>query len=216
MDIASLYGGKGGRIIEHASPSADAYGSAPAVVGPETESPPSYDELGMSSPVRPVATQKSGTKRRRINTPDDAQSEKPYECVAIGVEDVCKMMMERIETGFNQIGSRLDRMERRLTSLERSVEHHAEKLGLRIDGVHKCSSEQAEVLRDELDRGLYDVRKEIDDTVTVRVEDEMYVARDQLEDFVKDEVKGAEERLEERLEESLNSANVSVEFSWNR
>ncbi|KAJ4420543.1 hypothetical protein N0V82_004316 [Gnomoniopsis sp. IMI 355080] len=215
MDIASLYGGKGGRIIEHASQSAQASGSAPAFAGPEAESPPSYDDLGMSN-TRPAASQKSGTKRRRINTPDDTPSEKPRECVAIGMEGVCKMMMERIENGFNEIGSRLDRMERRLTGLERSVEHHAEKLGFSIEGVHQRSSEQADELRGELDRGLYDVRKEIDDTVTVRVEDEMYVARDQLEDFVKDEVKNAEERLEDRLEESLNSANVSLDFSWNR
>lgn len=158
----------------------------------------------------------SGTKRRRINTPDYKSSEKSHECVAIGIEGVCKLMMERIENGFTEIGSRLDRMERRLTGLERSVEHHAEKLGLGIEGVDQRSSEQVNELRDELDRGLYDVRKEIDDTVTVRVEDEMYVARDQLEEFVKDEVKIAEERLEERLEESLNSANVSLDFSWNR
>lgn len=126
------------------------------------------------------------------------------------------MMMERIENGFNQIGCRLDRMERRLTGLEKSVEHHAVKLGLSIEDVHQRSSEQADELQDELHRGLYDVRKEIDDTVAVRVEDEMYVARDQLEDFVKEEVKSVEERLEEKLEESLNSANVSLDFSWNR
>lgn len=126
------------------------------------------------------------------------------------------MMMERIENGFNELGSRLDRMEHRLTGLERSVEHHAEKLGLSIEDAHRRSSEQAADLRDEIDRGLYDVRREIDDTVTVRVEDEVYVARDQLEDFVKEELKNAEERLEEKLEESINSANVSLDFSWNR
>lgn len=125
-------------------------------------------------------------------------------------------MMERIENGFNELGSRLDRMEHRLTGLERSVEHHAEKLGLSIKDIHRCSSEQVDELRDELDRGLYDVRKEIDDTITVRVEDEMYVARDQLEDFIKEEISNAEDRLEGRLEESLNSANVSLDFSWNR
>lgn len=57
MDIASLYGGKGGRIIKHPSQPAQAPGSAPAFVGPEAESPPSYDELGMPSPSRPVASQ---------------------------------------------------------------------------------------------------------------------------------------------------------------
>lgn len=234
-DIASLYGGKGGRIIEHVSQSAMAPALAPPVLGAEVDSPPSYNELGMSSPVQPSNSQskalsrsnalfqttltgslESGTKRRRVSTPDDALSEKSHQRVNVGFEGMCKLMLDRIETGFNEIGSRLDRMEQRLTGLEKSVEHHAEKLGLSIEGLHHSSSEQAADLRDELDRGIYDVRKEIDDTVTVRVEDEMYVARDQLEDFVKEEVKSAEERLEEKLEDSLNNANVSLDFSWNR
>lgn len=136
--------------------------------------------------------------------------------MSVGLEGMCKLMLERMETGFNEIGSRLDRMEQRLTGLERSVEHHAEKLGLGVEGLRHCSSEQAADLRDELDRGIYDVRNEIDDTVSIRVEDEMYVARGQLEDFVKEELKSIEERLEEKLEDSLNNANVSLDFSWNR
>lgn len=235
-DIVSLYGGKGGRIIEHVSQSSMALALAPPVFGPEMDSPPSYDELGMSSPVQPSISQskppsrsnpllqttltenlESGTKRRRLSTPDDALLDKSHQRVNnVGIEGMCKLMLDRIETGFNEIGSRLDRMEQRLTGLERSVEHHAEKLGLSIEGLHNSSSEQAAELRDELDRGIYDVRKEIDDTVTVRVEDEMYVARDQLEEFVKEEVKSAEERLEEKLEDSLNHANVSLDFTWNR
>lgn len=234
-DIASLYGGKGGRTIELSSQVAAASDLAPDSAGPEAEGPPSYDKLGISSPPRPVAYQsktlckanalrqrtltksaESGDKRRRVGTPDDPPFEKPHQCVDISIENVCSMLMERIEHGFSELGSRLDRMEHRLTGLERSVEHHAEKLGLSIEGIHQYSSAQADELRDELDRGLYDVRREIDDSVTVRVEDEMYVARHQLEDFVKEEVSNAEERLEERLEESLNSANVSLEFNWNR
>lgn len=234
-DIASLYGGKGGRIIEHVSQSAMAPALAPPVFGLEVDSPPSYDELGVSGPIQPSFSQsrapsqlnalfqttlteglESGTKRRRVSTPDDAISEKSHQRVNVGIEGLCKLMLDRIETGFNEIGSRLDRMEQRLTGLETSVERHAERLGLSIEGLHHSSSEQAADLRDELDRGIYDVRKEIDDTVIVRVEDEMYVARDQLEDFVKEEVKNAEERLEEKLEDSLNNANVSLDFSWNR
>lgn len=53
-DTASLYGGKGGRVIQHMPEAAVASASASAV---EVESPPSYDELGMSSPSRPSITQ---------------------------------------------------------------------------------------------------------------------------------------------------------------
>lgn len=57
MDIASLYGGKGGRLIEHASQFAKAPHSAPALIGPDADSPPSYDELDMSGPSQRVASQ---------------------------------------------------------------------------------------------------------------------------------------------------------------
>lgn len=129
---------------------------------------------------------------------------------------VCERMMERIESGFTELGSRLDRMERRLTDLETCVGTHAEKLGVRIEDAHHRSSEQVDELRDELDNRIYDIQRDTEDTIAVRVEDEMYVARDQLEEFVKDEITHVEERLENRLEESLSNANVSLDFSWNR
>lgn len=56
-DVASLYGGKGGRIIEHGiQPAASGPGSA-APATTEAESPPSYDELSLSSPPRPYNAQ---------------------------------------------------------------------------------------------------------------------------------------------------------------
>lgn len=129
---------------------------------------------------------------------------------------VCERMMTRIESGFTELGSRLDRMERRLTDLETCVGTHAEKLGVRIEDAHHRSSEQVDELRDELDNRIHDIQRDTEDTIAVRVEDEMYVARDQLEEFVKDEITHVEERLENRLEESLSNANVSLDFSWNR
>lgn len=124
--------------------------------------------------------------------------------------------MERVDTGFAEIGTRLDRMDQRLSDLESCVERHADKLGTSIERVHQRSSEQADELRDEFDNGLYDVRKETEDIITTRVEDEMYVARDQLEDCVKDELANIEERLEEKLQDSITNASVSLEFNWNR
>jgi hypothetical protein len=54
LDVASLYGGKGGNVIEHAPVTAVTAESAIAVAGVQAESPPSYDELGLGpSPSRP-------------------------------------------------------------------------------------------------------------------------------------------------------------------
>lgn len=125
-------------------------------------------------------------------------------------------MMARIDHGFGELSSRLDHMEKRLSDLETCVGRHAESLGASIQRVQDRSSEQVTELRDELDAGLYDVRRETQDIITAQVEDELYVAREHLEDYVKDELVAIEERLEQKLEDDLNTANVSLEFSWNR
>lgn len=124
-------------------------------------------------------------------------------------------MVARIDHGFGELGSRLDRMEQRLSDLETCMGRHTETLGASIQQVQERSSEQTDELRDELDPGLYNVRKETQDIIAVQVKDEMYVARDQLEDYVKDEMT-AMERLEQKLEDDLASAHVSLEFNWNR
>lgn len=78
------------------------------------------------------------------------------------------------------------------------------------------SSEQADELRDELERGLYDVRKETEDIITTRVEDDVYTARQDLDDHVRDEMAEVEERIEERIMHRLSNASMSLEFNWNR
>lgn len=58
LDVASLYGGKGGRIVNYDDPEklvAPAY--APTATKPQGQSPPSYDELSLSSPPRPSTVQ---------------------------------------------------------------------------------------------------------------------------------------------------------------
>lgn len=124
--------------------------------------------------------------------------------------------MARIDHGFGELGSRLDRVEQRLSDLETCVGRHTETPGASIQQVQERPSEKIEQLRDELDAGLYDVRKETQDIIAVQVEDEMYAARDQLEGYVKDEMSAMKERLERKLEDDLASAHVSLEFNWNR
>lgn len=48
LDVASLYGGKGGSVIEHESVNSVEEGFAAAPAGAQVESPPSYDEIGSS------------------------------------------------------------------------------------------------------------------------------------------------------------------------
>lgn len=234
VDIASLYGGKGGRVIEHEPRLALTPG--PTAAEHVAQSPPSYDELGLSSPPRPKASQSKtqplppplqstlayqstepgGKRRRGSSSSDYITVTQPQDPVHNSIEKICMEMMERVESGFSEIGLRLDRMEKRLVDLEASVERRADELGISVERAQQRSSEQVEEVRDELDRGLHDVKQETEDVITLRVEDEMYVARGQLEDFVKDEMASTEERLEERLQDSITNASVSLDFSWNR
>jgi ribosomal protein L16 Arg81 hydroxylase len=106
-------------------------------------------------------------------------------------------------------------MEKRLTDLEMSVKSHAQKLEGNIERVKQSSSEQVDELRDELETGLYDLRKETEDIVTTRVDDEMYAAQQELRDHVQDEMAEVEERVGRRLQESLSNASLSLDINWN-
>lgn len=124
-------------------------------------------------------------------------------------------MLEHIDHGFNELNTRMGVMEKRLTDLEMSVKSHAQKLEGNIERVKQSSSEQVDELRDELETGLYDVRKETEDIVTARVDDEMYAAQQELRDHVQDEMAEVEERVGRRLQESLSNASLSLDINWN-
>lgn len=57
QDIASLYGGKGARVIEYEPEELVAPGNVLPGAEPEAQSPPSYDELSLCSPPRPSVIQ---------------------------------------------------------------------------------------------------------------------------------------------------------------
>ncbi|KAG6363990.1 hypothetical protein INS49_009093 [Diaporthe citri] len=100
-DVASPYGGRGGRIIQ-----------------PEPQ--PSPGSRSQSDCIQ------SGTKRRRASSGAPAS----HKCVSLDVQTICSKMIERIDQGFGQLHSRMDL---------NSQQH---------------SSEQADELRDELEKGL--------------------------------------------------------------
>ncbi|KUI54967.1 hypothetical protein VP1G_02377 [Cytospora mali] len=217
LDVASLYGGKGGNVIEHAPDKSAAPESAAAPDGARAESPPSYDELGLGhSPPRSSLHQKTRNKRRRASSGSDhAAASSSYKCMNMDVQAICSKMLEHLDHGFSELNTRMDRMEQRLTNLETSVKGHADKLESSIERVNRNSSEQVDELRDELETGLYDVRKETEDIIASRVDDEMYAAQQELRDHVQDEMADVEERVGKRLHESLNNASLSLDINWN-
>lgn len=180
------------------------------------EGPPSYDELGDSPPPH----QSTVRKRRRVDSDLATEHVAPEKA---SLEDICRH-------GFMEIGRRFDRIEAALSDLSarlNRVEQLAmedrpsgpedwradNKLGTRIDSVevrvteveHKLEAGLSDMTRD-VEHQIYDVRHEFDDTIAVRVEDEMGVAQSQLEDFVKDELRNAALEVEEIVREKMRDA----------
>ncbi|KAJ4389342.1 hypothetical protein N0V93_006809 [Gnomoniopsis smithogilvyi] len=210
-NITKLYGGMGGKIVEHAhkQPVVQSGSSQDK----DTESPPAYGDVGDSPPLHPSHDK----KRRRLNSDgsiEDASHEK------LSLEDICRH-------GFAEIGRRFDRIERSLSNLTSRLdqveelvrkgrpENHQEPitLGERIDsveerviGVEKNLQIGLSGLAQDVENQMHDVRHEFNETIMVRVDDEVGVAQSQLEDFVKDELRNAAFEVEEVVREKLKDA----------
>lgn len=223
--IAKLYGGQGGMIVEHGVNT-----SLPEVEKPgpaldsefhrrqAAESPPSYDELGSPPPHPPI-----GKKRRRLDSDvaENANQEK------LSVEDICRRgfaemghRFDRIEKSLSDFSCRLDRVEQFVKETHagesrprgqhnqqpRNLDDRIDGVEERVTGVEKKLDIGLSDLARDIDNQLYDVRHEFNDTISIRVDDEMGVVQSQLEDFVKDELHNAAFDVEEKVKETLRDA----------
>lgn len=186
------------------------------------QSPPSYDELGDSPPAHPS----SFRKRRRLDSGED-EDVKGASNEQTSLEEICRRgfmeigrRFDRIEQALGDLSSRLDRVEqlaiqsrpRRASSSEQGAEQ-PQKLIPRIDsveervaGVEKNLDAGLNDLAQDVENQLYDVRQEFNDTITIRVDDELGVVQGNLEDFVKDELRNAAEEVEEIVRERMRDA----------
>lgn len=184
------------------------------------ESPPSYDELGDPPPAPPSTVR----KRRRVDS-DVAAGNSNYEKMSL--EDICRRgfidmgrRFDRIDRFLDHLSSRLDRVEQLAlkncldgSSSSGQENQQPEDLGDRIDHIEERVAEVEQRLDDglselarDVENQICDVSHEFNDTITVRVEDEMYAAQSQLEDFVKDEIRNAAFDVEEIVREKMRDA----------
>lgn len=209
-NITKLYGGMGGKIFERAPPHVDmqnVFGQSGA-----TENPPAYGDVGDSPP--PLLSQ--GNKRRRIDS-DVSAGDVNHEKSSL--EEICRhgfaelsRRFERIEKSLGDLTSRLDRVEQ-LVREGRPDDQHTSTVGSRIDiveerviGMEKKLQTGLSDLAHDVENQLHDVRQEFNETITVRVDDEVGIAQSQLEDFVKDELRNAAFEVEEVVREKLRDA----------
>lgn len=241
-NLAKLYGGKGAQVIGSGQPGTtesptggEASGSAERVSTARplekdpalsrttaAEYPPSYDDLGHSPPSYPTPS----NKRRRLDSPEDTS--KP----GLKIEDICRhgfseigIRLDRIEKQLGSLGSRLNRVEQRMSLIEgssgkqprQSSSEHGDQVEDGLDQRVGCVEERVTSLEGKLEAGLSElaenldtqlseVRYDFDTTTLIRIEDEMGVAQTQLEEFVRDEIRNVAEDIDDTIREKLRDA----------
>ncbi|KAI7780586.1 hypothetical protein LA080_015869 [Diaporthe eres] len=219
LDLASLYGGLGGKQI--AARDAD---TIPAR-DDGTEAPPSYDEVEAPPPMAPLWQSSdpgpSSKKRRLSSSAADAAAS------LLSVEAICRKLMAEQQAKTEQalqamedrltthLDSRYDRLEkesqearkellRELNSKMSELQGQVNELKQQVDGLNDNMVEELEKLSEEIQV----VSDDIDNRVDFRVDDTAVGFKIELEDFIRDELKD----VEEAVRGSLRRANVSIEF----
>lgn len=184
------------------------------------ESPPSYDELDAPPPAHPSGLR----KRRRLDSDGAART---ADSEKMSLEDICKRgflemgrRFDRIEQALGDLNSRLDRVEQLVlkscpdgSSSSGQEEQHSDSIGDRVDYIEERVTEVEQrldiglsELAKDVENQICDLNHEFNDTITVRVEDEMYIAQSQLQEFVKDEVRDVALDVEDIVRERFRDA----------
>lgn len=221
-DIASLYQGRGGQLINVSSTC-------------DIGSPPSYDEV---EPSPPAASASSGGKhtpqlaischlahvppgsvsKKRRRDSSGADAGRTFNSKQ--VESLCKEMLDRQKAEILKVlEERESRLYDRLVAyMKPCLSRELQSLEKRItEQVEKRLGQQVEQQEDEVDRRLQALEKDLNETIVDqveqvgnRIEDEFYGLRLRLEEYIKDELAEAEGRITEDLE---SRASVSLQFN---
>jgi hypothetical protein len=194
-NLAKLYGGKGGQVIESrqcetvevradGEPSGSAEKAAPSAAPHEyprgkeaaptqvaAEFPPSYDDLGHSPPSYPPSN-----KRRRLDSGSEGTSQ-----AGLKIEEICRQgfseigrRLDHIEKQLGTLGSRLDRVEQRMSSMGSSSDRQPQPCSSErsdqgedeLDQRVGCIEERVTGLEEQLDTRLSELTKNVDDQLT--------------------------------------------------
>lgn len=210
-DTTSLYGGKGGQVVELESLDLSDHAGNGA-------SPPPYTDIG---PSPPFVTDTSAGKKRRRRTSSEASATQYRQGDSKSVEDkaaLAKAFKDALKDELKadlkaelmcelKADLRAELKDQVKTELVEEVMQEVERRIL--DRVEERLLQQA----DEFERQLYDLRHEVGATIYSEVEDQTYTARKELEGFVQEEMEEAQKRVEERIVDRLESANMNIRFN---
>lgn len=206
-DTTSLYGGKGGQVVELDSldlPDSAGRGACP----------PPYADIGPGPPF--VADAPTGKKRRRRTssgasaTPfrqDDSKAIEDKTALVKSWKDDLKAELKAELMSEIRADVKADLKEQLKIELVQEVMREIE--GRILHRVEERLQEQA----DDFEKQLYDLRQEFGATIYSEVEDQTYTARKELEDLVQEEMEEAQKRVEERIVDRLESASMNITFN---
>lgn len=200
-DLGSLYGGKGGEVVEISNNLSE----------PAADSPPSYDELAHTPPspkqrADQVMTRPPAKRRRYPSAEVRDNTSKDMHSTTLMNDMLLARLVQHIDQRFDQLTNRLEsRMD--------GIENRLGQLETRMQVMSQSSSEQSDQLRDEVD-GMV-ARPELDDfreEVCERIENEMYDAQFKLEDYIKDTIEESIGNIEANVVGRLGRASVALVF----
>lgn len=206
-DTASLYGGKGGQIVELDSL------DLPGPAGNEAFPPP-YADIEPGPPF--VTDTPAGIKRRRRSsseasaTPyrrDDSKAVEDKTAFAKALKDDLKAELKAELMSELRADVKAELKDQVKTELVKEIMQEIE--GRILGRVEERLREQ----EDDFEKQLYDLRHEVGATIYSEIEDQTYTARKELEDFVRDEMEEAQKRVEERIVDRLENANMNIRFN---
>lgn len=236
LDLASLYGGLGGKQLM----ARDSDGISTPDDG--TEAPPSYDEVEGPPPMAPLwhgepnhfpgppapeadsaaLDPGSSSKKRRLSSP----ATDPTTSLQ-AVEDICKRLMAeqqaQTERSLRALEDRLTaHLDSRCDRLQKEDEEARHKLSAELTSKFSELRAQVDELKQQVDEHngamvgeleklseeIQVVSDDIESRVDLRVEDTATGFKLELEDFIRDELQD----VEEAVRGSLRRANVSIEF----
>ncbi|KAG8159884.1 hypothetical protein KVR01_010521 [Diaporthe batatas] len=219
LDLASLYGGLGGKQLVARDPD----GTSTPDDG--IEAPPSYDEVEGPPPMAPLfhaSDPGPSSKKRRLSSPaaDPTAS-------LLAVEDICRKLMAEQQAKTEQslraledrltahLDSRYERLreedEQARDKLSAELNSRFGELRTQVDGLKQQVGEHNGIMAEELEKlseEIQVVSDDIESRVDLRVEDAAAGFRLELEDFIRDELRD----VEAAVRGSLRRANVSIEF----
>lgn len=235
-NLAKLYGGKGGQVLESrqsepapvrsagessasaektlssAAPHQHPRGKEVAPSEAPAECPPSYDDLGHSPPSYPPSS-----KRRRLDSGSHATSQ-----AGLKIEEICRQgfseigrRLDHIEKQLGTLGSRLDRVEQRMSSMENSSgtqpqQRSSEQSDQGVEGLHQrvgCIEERVSGLEGKLDTGLSELAQNLNEQLTeVRYDFDTTTLI-----RIEDEMGVAQTQLEEFVRDELRNVAEEVD-----